>query len=79
MFPGGPVIDYGLGTQIILRSGLDLVGHTGATVGGQCAVYIDPASGVCAALMTNDFFATPESANDALWARLAKHLDGANQ
>jgi D-alanyl-D-alanine carboxypeptidase len=79
LWGGGAIVDYGLGTQIMSQGGTDVFGHTGSTVGSNCAVFIEPGSGACLALLTNDFFGVPSEANAALWQRLIAHLDGTPQ
>jgi D-alanyl-D-alanine carboxypeptidase len=79
LWGGGAIVDYGLGTQIMNHGGTDVFGHTGSTVGSNCAVFIEPASGACLALLTNDFFGAPGEANASLWQRLLTYLDEAAQ
>jgi len=75
LWGGSTLVDYGLGTQILDHEGRDLFGHSGATVGGQCFVYIEAESGACIALMSNDFFATPGAASDSLWSQVFSYLE----
>lgn len=75
LWGGSTVVDYGAGTEILTQQGRDVFGHTGSTVGGQCEIYIEPDSGVCVALMTNDFFATPKPANSAAWSLVMSYVD----
>ncbi|MBD90541.1 MAG: hypothetical protein CL940_09400 [Deltaproteobacteria bacterium] len=76
LWGGSTLVDYGAGTEILTHAGRDVYGHTGSTVGGQCEIYIEPFSGACVALMTNDFFATPKAANAAIWTRVLQYVDG---
>ena len=75
LWGGSTLVDYGAGTEIHTHAGRDVFGHTGSTVGGQCEIYLEPQSGVCVSLMTNDFFATPKPANAALWSRVLEFVD----
>jgi len=74
VLPDGRVVGYGLGTKLVTRGGLPVVGHNGQTLGFQSELYIDPASGLCVAVLANDFGATPESVGVPVWDLLVPAL-----
>jgi D-alanyl-D-alanine carboxypeptidase len=72
--PGGGAAGYGLGTYIVTRGGVSLVGHTGSTMGFRGEVFMHLESGTCVAVLSNDFFASPRGLADLVWAALAREL-----
>ena len=62
---------YGLGVDRRVKGGHDVVGHTGSTMGFNGELFVDPATGVCVAVQTNDFFGVSEPISDGLWDDLA--------
>ena len=58
---------YGLGTMIDPRGGRAVVGHTGSTMGFNGEVYIDRDSGICVAVLTNDFFGVRKAVARKVW------------
>ena len=58
---------YALGLAWRTRGGRDVVGHTGSTMGFRGELFIDPASGVCVAVQTNDFFGVQDAVATPLW------------
>jgi D-alanyl-D-alanine carboxypeptidase len=62
---------YGLGLAWRRAAGRDVVGHTGSTMGFNGELFIDPDSGICVAVQTNDFFGEPEAVSSRLWDAVA--------
>ena len=65
---------YGLGTMIETRSGRTLAGHTGSTMGFNAEAYIDRSSGICVAVLTNDFFGVRKQIGQKVWEVLLAGL-----
>lgn len=65
---------YGLGTMIDHRGGRVVVGHTGSTMGFNAEVYIDRSSGMCVAVLTNDFFGVRKAVGQKVWEVLIAGL-----
>ncbi len=65
---------YGLGTRHTTRGGVDVVGHTGSTMGYKGELFIDPETGVCVAVLTNDFLSTPTRLSGPAWAAVLDAL-----
>ncbi len=62
---------YGLGLSWQKRGGRDVLGHTGSTMGFNGELRIDPDTGVCVAVQTNDFFGKHEPGAVAVWDAMA--------
>lgn len=62
---------YGLGLGWQKRGGRDTLGHTGSTMGFNGELRIDPDTGVCVAVQTNDFLGDHAPAAIAVWDVLA--------
>ena len=58
---------YGIGTRHTTRGGREVIGHTGSTMGFKGELFIDPASGACVALLTNDFTSVPSEISRPAW------------
>lgn len=58
---------YGYATQVRTRGGRTVVGHTGSTMGFKGEVFIHPDSGVCVAVLLNDFVSTPSAISQPAW------------
>lgn len=58
---------YGLGLQWRGHGDRDVAGHTGSTMGFNGELFVDPETGVCVAVQTNDFFGASEPVSDRLW------------
>ena len=65
---------YGYATQHTLRGGGSVVGHTGSTMGFRGELFIDLESGVCVAVLLNDFASTPASIAQPVWQALRARL-----
>ncbi len=74
VLPDGSAARYGLGTQITRRGGMVVVGHNGQTLGFQSELYIDPASGLCIAVLANDLVAATEAVGVPAWDLLVPAL-----
>jgi D-alanyl-D-alanine carboxypeptidase len=61
---------YGLGAHIAERGGRRVVGHTGSTMGFTATLFIDPETGTCVAVETNDFFGKYELIEGPIWSAL---------
>ena len=66
--------DYGLGTMISHHAGRTLVGHNGSTMGFNAEVFIDQGSGICVAVLTNDFFGVRTLVGQKVWDVLLNGL-----
>jgi D-alanyl-D-alanine carboxypeptidase len=66
---------YGLGTQLTSRAGRPVVGHTGSTMGFKGEVFVDLASGVCVAVLLNDFVSTPSAISRPAWEAVFDALE----
>jgi len=62
---------YGLGLGWHKRGGRDVLGHTGSTMGFNGELRIDPDTGICVAVQTNDFLGEAAPAAIAVWDVLA--------
>lgn len=62
---------YGLGTMQVTRGGRTVFGHTGSTDGFRAEVFIELDSGICVAVLANDFFSAPKSVSEPIWQALA--------
>jgi D-alanyl-D-alanine carboxypeptidase len=62
---------YGLGLMLPVRAGRALAGHTGSTMGYNGELFIDPESGTCVAVQTNDFVGEPAAVALPAWDELA--------
>ncbi|MGE0396855.1 MAG: serine hydrolase domain-containing protein [Kofleriaceae bacterium] len=69
----GTNTNYGVATDLRRRGGIDVVGHTGSTMGFNAEVFIDPASGDCIAVLSNDFFGEPDVLSQPLWELVASN------
>lgn len=58
---------YGVATQRATRGGRDVVGHTGSTMGFKGELFIDLETGVCVAVLLNDFVSTPSAISQPAW------------
>lgn len=58
---------YGLATQRATRGGRQVVGHTGSTMGFKGELFIDLETGVCVAVLLNDFVSTPSAISQPAW------------
>jgi D-alanyl-D-alanine carboxypeptidase len=58
---------YGLGTMTSHRNGHTIVGHTGSTMGFNAEVFIERDSGICVAVLTNDFFGVRKQIGQKVW------------
>ena len=67
----GTNTNYGVATDLRRRGGIDVVGHTGSTMGFNAEVFIDPTSGDCIAVLSNDFFGEPDVLAQPLWELVA--------
>ncbi len=67
----GSNTNYGAATYLRRRGGLDVVGHTGSTMGFNAEVFIEPVSGDCIAVLSNDFFGEPDVLAEPLWELIA--------
>ena len=67
----GTNTNYGLATDLRRRGGIDVVGHTGSTMGFNAEVFIDPGTGDCVAVLSNDFFGEPDVLAQPLWDLVA--------
>ncbi len=65
---------YGLGTMLEQRAGRTVAGHTGSTMGFNAEVYIDRTSGICVAVLTNDFFGVRKQIGQKVWEVLIAGL-----
>ncbi|MFN0245800.1 MAG: serine hydrolase domain-containing protein, partial [Kofleriaceae bacterium] len=65
--PDGSNTNYGVATYLRRKGGLDVVGHTGSTMGFNAELFIEPTSGDCIAVLSNDFFGEPEVVAEPLW------------
>ncbi|MCB9657004.1 MAG: beta-lactamase family protein [Sandaracinaceae bacterium] len=65
---------YGYGTQLRTRGGRPVVGHTGSTMGFRGEVFIDLESGVCVAVLLNDFVSTPTAISEPAWVAAFDYL-----
>jgi len=61
---------YSKGLMWRTDGGHDVVGHTGSTMGFNGELFIDPSTGVCVAVQTNDFFGASEPVSGPLWDAL---------
>lgn len=75
VLPDGSTVGYGFGTKIRTRGGVTVVGHNGQTLGFQSELYIDPLSGLCVAVLANDFSADPEAVGVPAWDLLVPALE----
>jgi D-alanyl-D-alanine carboxypeptidase len=71
---GGSMRAYGYGTRYALRNGITVVGHTGSTMGFNAEVFLHLDSGVCVAVLTNDFAGQPRRVSEPAWALLAPYM-----
>ena len=62
---------YSLGLQWRVQGGHDVTGHTGSTMGFNGELFVDPATGVCVAVQTNDFFGLSEPISERIWDALS--------
>jgi D-alanyl-D-alanine carboxypeptidase len=62
---------YGLGLMLPVRGGRALAGHTGSTMGFNGELFIDPQSGTCVAVQSNDFVGEPSAVALPIWDVLA--------
>jgi len=67
---------YGLGIYVKERGGGRALGHTGSTMGFRGELFFDPGSGICVAVLTNDFLAKPLVIADEVWALLRERPPG---
>ncbi len=58
---------YGIGLMSTNRGGIEVMGHTGSTMGFTGEVFIHRGSGLCVAVQTNDFFGSPGAFSVPLW------------
>ena len=65
---------YGYGTRYALRNGVEVVGHTGSTMGFNAEVFLHLGSGVCVAVLTNDFVGKPSEIAHPAWALVAPYV-----
>lgn len=63
--------NYGMATDLRIRGGRDVVGHTGSTMGFNAEAFIEPTSGDCITVLTNDFFGEPDVLAQPLWELIA--------
>lgn len=70
--PSGINTNYGAATYLRRKGGRDVVGHTGSTMGFNAELFIEPASGDCVAVLSNDFFGETEVLAEPLWAEIAE-------
>ena len=70
--PGGRQASYGLGADLQVRGGRQVVGHTGSTMGFKGELFFDRANGDCVAILTNDFFGHPTEISLPIWDALTK-------
>lgn len=66
----GQMEGYGMGTRHAVRGGLPVIGHTGSTMGFHAELFVHLPSGVCVAVLTNDFFARPSVIAQPAWSLL---------
>jgi len=66
----GQAQEYGLGVRFAERGGRPVVGHTGSTVGFDGEVFLHVESGMCMAVLTNDFFGAHRDVADPAWELL---------
>lgn len=67
---GDAPTEYGLGSYLYMRDGRAVVGHTGSTMGFNAELFIEPPTGDCVAILTNDFQGAPGLLAERLWALL---------
>jgi len=60
--------------RVAPTAGLPVVGHNGQTLGFQSELFIDPVSGLCVAVLANDFGAVPEAVGVPAWDLLVPAL-----
>ena len=72
--PDGSTADYGLGVQFRTRGGLPVVGHNGSTMGFDAELFLHVPSGLCVAVLTNDFGGKPSAVSAAAWTLLVGKL-----
>ncbi len=65
---------YGFATQQATRGGRSVVGHTGSTMGFKGELFIDLETGVCVAVLLNDFVSTPSAIAQPAWSAVFEHL-----
>lgn len=68
VLPNGNTTTYGLGARLAQRAGRAVIGHTGSTMGFTAEVFLEPDSGVCIAVLANDFLGEPKVLADPLWS-----------
>lgn len=74
VLPDGTETSYGLGVLHSRRAGLAVVGHTGSTMGYRGELFLHRETGVCVAVLTNDFLADPEELAEPVWTALVSEL-----
>ncbi len=67
----GQTTTYGFGTALAQRGGWEVVGHTGSTMGFRGEAFIQLDTGICVAVLSNDFFGEQDALAHPLWAAIA--------
>lgn len=62
--------EYGLGVRTTTCAGRTVLGHTGSTMGFRADLFLEPTTGICVAVLANDFFSAPAIVAEAVWAVL---------
>lgn len=77
----GPSVDaspepgaYGLGVRHLSRRGVQVVGHTGSTMGFVSELFYHRDSGACVAILANDFLGKRLPVVGPAWQQVGEHL-----